>query len=82
MNIIDNKNLYTFNQYNRIKGNIVEVGKIDTAMCIIPYRLCKDIRWIQNLYEADGHYIKECYIKNNQFHIFVDNDLCYYNILV
>jgi hypothetical protein len=82
MNVIDNKKLYTFNQYNGIKGTNIEVRKIDTAMCMIPYGLCKDVRWIHNLYEADGHYIKGCYSKNNQLHIFVDNDLSYYNKLV
>ena len=31
---IDNNKIYTFNQYNRIKGNNINVGYIDTA--IIP----------------------------------------------
>jgi len=58
------------------------VRYIDTAMIIIPYSLCKDIRWIPFLYEADGFYIVECYNNNKNKHIFVDNDLCYYNNLV
>lgn len=81
MNIIDNNKLYTFNQDNRIKGNNVYIGGIDTAMFIIPYKLCKNIKWILDKYEADGYYILECYNENKNIHIFVDNDLCYYNKL-
>ena len=79
LNIIDNNKIYTFNQYNRIKGNNINVCKIDTAMVIIPYNLCKNVRWILNKYESDGFYIKECYDKNKNQHIYIDNDLCYYN---
>ena len=50
-------------------------------MVIIPYNLCKDIRWILHKYEADGFYIKECYEKNKDKHIYVNNDLCYYNYI-
>ena len=79
MNIIDNNKIYTFNQYNRMKGNNIDVGTIDTAMIIIPFNLCKDLRWVLNKYDADGYYIKECYSKNKNIHTYVDNDLCYYN---
>jgi hypothetical protein len=79
LNIIDNNKIYTFNQYNRIKGNNINVCKIDTAMVVLPYNLCKNVRWILNKYESDGLYIKECYDKNKNQHIYVDNDLCYYN---
>ena len=78
-NIINNNKIYTFNQYNRINGNNINVGCIDTAMFIIPYNLCKDVRWILYEYTADGYYIKECYDKNKDTHIYIDNDLCYYN---
>jgi predicted O-methyltransferase YrrM len=79
LNIIDNNKIYTFNQYNRIKGNNINVCKIDAAMVVLPYNLCKNVRWILNKYESDGLYIKECYDKNKNQHIYVDNDLCYYN---
>ena len=79
LNIIDNNKIYTFNQYNRLKGNNIKVGRIDTAMVIIPYNLCKNVKWILDKYEADGYYIKECYDKNKNIHIYVDNALCYYN---
>lgn len=79
LNIIDNTKIYTFNQFNRIKGDNICVGCIDTAMVIIPYKLCQNVKWIVDKYDADGYYICECYQNNKTRHIFVDNDLCYYN---
>ena len=79
LNIIDNDKMYTFNQYNRLKGNNIVVGGIDTAMFILPYKLCKNEKWILDRYDADGCYIVECYNKNKNIHVFIDNDLCYYN---
>ena len=71
---------YTFNQY-RIKCNNINVGYIDTAMVIIPFSLCKNIKWKLDIYEADGYYIKECYDKNKDKHAYIDEDLCYNNFL-
>ena len=79
LNIIDNNKIYTFNQFNRIKGNNVCVNCIDTAMVILPYKLCKNEKWILDKYNADGYYIQECYNNNKCAHTFIDNDLCYYN---
>ena len=81
LNIIDNDKMYTFNQCNGMKGNNIRVCGIDTAMVIIPYKLCKNEKWILDKYEADGYYISECYNNNINIHIFIDNDLCYYNKL-
>jgi hypothetical protein len=79
LNIVDNTKLYTFNQQNKLKGNNITIGHIDTAMLLIPYQLCKNETWITDKYDADGHYITECYNKNKKLHIYVDNNLCYYN---
>jgi beta-1,4-mannosyl-glycoprotein beta-1,4-N-acetylglucosaminyltransferase len=79
ISMMDKNKMYTFNQGDREKGNNIKVGRIDTAMCIIHYKLCNNITWIANEYTADGHYIKECYDKNKDSHIYVNNDLCYYN---
>lgn len=79
LNILDNTKMYTFNQENKLKGNNVNVRCIDTAMALIPYHACQDEKWIPDLYEADGYYITECYKKNRNKHVFVDNGLCYYN---
>jgi predicted O-methyltransferase YrrM len=81
LNIIDKDKMYTFNQVNRIKGNNVAVRHIDTAMCLINYKLCNNIKWIPEKYDADGYYITDCYNQNKDNHIFINNDLCYYNFI-
>jgi predicted O-methyltransferase YrrM len=79
LNIIDNNKIYTFNQYNRLKGDNPRMGRIDTAMIITPYNLCKKEEWMVDKYYADGIFIENIYNANKNIHIFVDNDLCYYN---
>ncbi len=46
LDILDNTKFYTFNQENRLIGNNINVGSIDTAMALIPYNKCNGIRWI------------------------------------
>lgn len=84
LRIIDKNKIYTFNQQNgyELKGNNICVSGIDTAMCILDYQLCNDIKWINDRYDADGCYITECYEKNKNNHIFVNNVLCYYNTII
>ena len=83
--IMDQNKIYTFNQTDRSTGNLkgdnICIGGIDTAMFIIYYSLCNSIRWVKDKYDADGRYIIECYNENKNKHIFVDNDLSYYNKL-
>ena len=31
--------------------------------------------------QADGYYIKECYDNNKDNHVYIDEDLCYFNKL-
>jgi len=81
LNIIDNTRFYTFNQVNRVKGDNPKPGLIDTACLLIPYKLSENIKWVKELYHADGIYINKCYKKNREVHIYIDNDLCYYNYL-
>jgi SAM-dependent methyltransferase len=82
LRVLDNTKIYTFRQGDRLKGNNINVGSIDTAMCIIPFNTCKHVRWIPEKYDADGYYIKECYDLNRDNYIFVDNDLSYYNKII
>lgn len=81
---VEKNKLYTFNNTNKLKGNIVQVGKIDTAMFLIHHNLCKNIFWQPDYYDSDGRYIEECYNTNDNKnnHIYVNNDLCYYNKLL
>ena len=81
MDMVDNTKFYTFNQTNGIKGNNIQINGIDTAMVLLPYNLCKNSTWILDKYNADGFYIEKCYHTNFNQHVFVDNDLCYYNQL-
>jgi hypothetical protein len=52
----DNDKTCTLNQYNRLIGNSISVGCIDTAVVKIPLNLCKNIKWKLDLYEADCYY--------------------------
>jgi len=84
---IDNNYLYTFNQNNKnfpnnlLKGNRIEHAAIDTAMALIPYKYCKDVRWKIDKYEADYYYIKECYDLCKNSYIYVNEYLSYYNYI-
>ena len=51
------------------------MGVLNEKRC----KICKNEKWILDKYDADGYYIVECYNKNKNIHIFIDNDLCYYN---
>ena len=92
MDNINNDNIYTFDQYNRLKGKNISVGYIETAMVIKPFNLCTNIEWKFDIYEADGQYIKECFEADGQYikecfdnnidnYVYIDEDLCYYNFL-
>jgi hypothetical protein len=81
MDICENDTIYTFDQSDRLLGNNIAINHIDTACLLIDFSLCKNIRWIPSLYEADGHYITDCYKLNKSSHCYINNDLCYYNKL-
>uniref|UniRef100_A0A6C0L7T3 Glycosyltransferase 2-like domain-containing protein n=1 Tax=viral metagenome TaxID=1070528 RepID=A0A6C0L7T3_9ZZZZ len=74
------KNVYPYKTF--LPGNNIELFNIDTAMFLIDFNLCKDIRWIPDKYNADGHYIKECYEANKDNWVYVNKTMAYYNRLV
>jgi hypothetical protein len=78
---LDGSSLFSFDQYNRIKGGTIELYKIDTAMVLFPVDLVKKERWIPELYNADGHYIIKCMGLSPNHWTYVKNDLCFYNYL-
>ncbi len=41
--------------------------------------LCKNGTWKLDIYEADGYYSQECYDNNKDTHVYIDDDLWYYN---
>jgi len=82
--------IYTFNQkrpnnifpyVDILNGNNIKINNIDSAMFLIDYNLCKDIRWKCDKYNADGHYIKDCFENNEEIWIYVDELLSFYNFL-
>jgi predicted O-methyltransferase YrrM len=77
--MIENK-MITFDQKKRLKGDNITPDNIDTAMLLIDFQLCKDIQWINELYNADGLYICECYNNNKEKHIYINNDMCFYYV--
>jgi predicted O-methyltransferase YrrM len=81
LNILDNNKLYTFNQMDRLSGENIIFGSIDTAMLLIDYKLMNGIQWKPDEYGADFLFIKECYDNNKENHIFINNNLCFYNKL-
>jgi hypothetical protein len=80
--ILDDGNIYTFNQTGRIKGNKMVVNHIDTAMFMVSLDMCKGIRFIKDKYESDGYFIVDCFKKHPDRWVFVNNDLCFYNHLL
>jgi glycosyltransferase involved in cell wall biosynthesis len=91
LDTIDSGKMYTFDQSRPknvypyktfLPGNNIELFNIDTAMFLIDFNLCKDIRWIPDKYNADGHYIKECYEANEDNWVYVNKTMAYYNKLV
>ena len=79
LNVINKDNFYTFNQLKGHLGNVVKVGRIDTAMFLIYYPLVKGLKWEIDNYEADGVYISNFYNSNKEKWIYVNNLYCYYN---
>ena len=74
------KNIYPYKTL--LQGDNIEIFNIDTAMFLIDYNLCKDIRWMPDKYNADGFYIKECYEANKDNWKYVNKTMSYYNKLV
>jgi len=86
VDILDNNKFYTFDQLRTKKidilhGNNINVAHIDTAMFLVHRKQIGNIRWIENLYEADGHFITELNNNNRGSHVYINAICCYYNYL-
>ncbi len=82
LDIADEGKLYTFDQENRLKGDSIVLSKVDSGSVLIDFKLCKTLRWIPSEYAADFYYIAECYSKNTDKWIYVNNVLATHNILL
>jgi len=85
---IENNKIYTFDQKRPkdvfpfkeyLQGNKIELFAIDTAMFLVDFKLCKNIRWNPYKYFADGIYIMECYSLNKENWIYINKLMAYYN---
>jgi hypothetical protein len=81
LDIIDDGKIYTFDQGSRLLGHLIAPNNIDTAMFLVDFKLCKNMRWDPHVYGADVLFILECYTKNPNKWIYVNNTLCTYNHL-
>jgi glycosyltransferase involved in cell wall biosynthesis len=87
---MDTSHFYTVDQINTskfgtngiLKGNTIQVRKIDTAQFIVPREFMKDIEFHVNSYCADGEFIVEIYSKFSNCHIYIPQIASYYNYLV
>ena len=78
--------VYTFDQVGhpcnkeRFYGDCPEPCNIDTAMFLVDFDVCRDIRWTIGAGAfADGRYIYECVIKNRPKWLYMKIIACYYN---
>lgn len=86
-NAEDNK-IYTFDQKRTkgvfpyvdvLKGDVVEVYRVDSGMVLIDNKLIGSNRWKLDKYNADGHFIKDCFTGNEDKWIYVNSILSNYN---
>ena len=73
--------LYSFNQHKRARGTQLKRLKIDTAMVLFDAAKVGHLRWRLAPYIADGLYIETCAAMCKKDWIYIDNDLCSYNVL-
>jgi len=78
--------IHTFNQYRDehghvLLGNRIEMNYIDTAMYIIHKNMIGDIKWQEDLYQADGKFISDVYSTGKYKHKYFNKYYCYYNYL-
>ena len=87
---VEPNHIYTFDQQRNakefpftdtLKGDTIEMFRIDTAMFLIDSSLIQDIRWTVDEYTADAIFITECYSTHPESWIYVDRVLSYYNYL-
>jgi glycosyltransferase involved in cell wall biosynthesis len=90
LSTLEDNRMYTFDQQRPdnifpyktlLKGDNVALYNIDTAMMLIDYNLCRNIRWDAYKYNADGLYITECYEKNKNNWIYINKTMAFYNPL-
>lgn len=85
LNIIESGYHYTFDQerypneskLSYFPGNFEH---IDTAMFIVDYNLCSNLKWIIDVYDADGRFFNTT--KKSYNTIYINTIMAYYNKLI
>jgi hypothetical protein len=75
---------YTFDLLNNntlLPGNNIKINKIDTSMFCVNKEHLKDIRWREDIYEADGYFIMDINKSNKDLHKYINKVAAYYNFL-
>ena len=79
--------IHTFDQHRRdihgpvLLGNQIKLTYIDTAMFIIHKNMIGDIKWREDMYDADGIFITELFYTGKYKHKYFQNYYCYYNYI-
>jgi hypothetical protein len=78
---------YTFDQHRDrsgkiLKGNHIAIGKIDTAMFVVPRKMFQGISWDITRYDADGVFICQIKATYPNKHVYIEKVACYYNALI
>lgn len=64
----------------RVTGQRVMIDHIDTGCAVLSRKLIADTRWDKNLYQADGKFLNENYIKSKTY-LYIPKILSIYNQL-
>lgn len=80
-----NEDFISFKQLDKfgrpkMNGTDIRVGGIDTHQYIVKKEIIGDGKWINHLYEADGHFAVDCY-KKSKTKKWIDDYLSIYNLL-
>ena len=81
---LDENYYYTFDMQRSdgvFKGKYIKINWIDTAMYLLHRKHIGDIRWKNELYNADGHFICEVFNNYKNGHKYIEKTCSYYNYL-
>ena len=78
---IGNQYSYIYYKCDTLYGNRIELFYIDTAMFIVHKKFIKDIKWKNDVYNADGYFICDIFNNNKESHKYINRVGCYYNYL-
>lgn len=84
---LDNYDFISFDQYHknfslRLRGNHISLGYIDSHNFICSYDLCKNFKWDNKQYGADGIFASQCFKQCDKNKcIYMNKCLSIYNYL-